>query len=46
MSQSPDLSWTEEVGEDVVAAMSPAVRELFIAVRQLHQEMQAEDGGD
>ncbi len=46
MNESPDLSWTEEVGEDTIVAMSPSVRELFLAVRQLHQEMQAGDGGD
>ncbi len=41
MSELRGLSWTLEVSNDVIAAMSPPIRQFFLALRQLHMEEKA-----
>ncbi len=38
MNESPDLSWVEEVEEDVEASLPGPMRHILLALRQLHRE--------
>ncbi|MEE9174056.1 MAG: hypothetical protein V3U30_03660 [Thermoplasmata archaeon] len=45
-SPEPDLSWVESIGEDVEEALNPTIRRILLALKALHAEMGARDGGD